>query len=610
MARIVAIVFNPVSRDARVTKQANSLAAQGHDVTVVGLADNNFPDTEAALDSGVQIKRVPRDVIKRLPPPKPAPAPADAPGPRPKRDIFGTFSKLVRDNKLYLLPIPFIVGYVALEWLGSNRDKKIEILFDIVILSLCAAAVVYFLAYLGSIVAAFGAMARFATTSVLSQRSSSNTSAKLIELAKKAAPQIVEAETERRMRLRTEYIVNLVKSMNPDIVHCHDVHALPAGAELKKQLNCLVIYDAHEIYEEIAQSNATAAEHYKEVHTAHIGKMDGFITINDSIANWYREHYPQAPDPVVIMNATIKAKPFEYDGRLHAAAGLPLEGRILLYQGGYATKRGLEYLVKSAAYLPPQWTLVMMGWGKTEPTLREIAATVNASSMHAREGDAVRFIPPVPQSELAEWSAGATIGVIPYENVGLNHWFCTPNKLWEYPNAGVPVLVSPFPELRKPVELYGYGWLLPDGTDPILLARKVASLTDEEIAAARAACVPFSENENWSKYEERLFALYATLTSKLPNGGQPLRPPVAEAASAQDGPNEPISDAGTGDTAPDPEEPSGSVPVETVTTEEQVEETAKELVGDLAGDAADEVAASGQMPEPNLSRGRRRRPRN
>ncbi len=55
-----------------------------------------------------------------------------------------------------------------------------------------------------------------------------------------------------------------------------------------------------------------------------------------------------------------------------------------------------------------------------------------------RDESKVRFIPPAPQKELKSWTQGATLGIIPYEGKMLNHWIATPNKLWEYPSAGVP----------------------------------------------------------------------------------------------------------------------------------------------------------------------------
>jgi hypothetical protein len=109
------------------------------------------------------------------------------------------------------------------------------------------------------------------------------------------------------------------------------------------------------------------------------------------------------------------------------------------------------------------------------------------------------------------WTAGGEIGVIPYENTGLNHWFCSPNKIWEFPNAGLPLLVSPFPELRKSVDIYRNGWLLPETEDTSYIGRLISSLSPEQIKEASFNSRKFIEENNWSFYEKRLVELYSKL---------------------------------------------------------------------------------------------------
>ncbi len=301
----------------------------------------------------------------------------------------------------------------------------------------------------------------------------------------------------------------------PQIVHCHDAINLPVGVALKWATRCLLIYDAHEIYEEVAQASPQRAKVYRAIHRMGQHHVDGFVTINRSIAQWYAEHYPHLPPAVVVKNATNVAGPIDYDGRLHLAAGLPLERKVLLYQGGFSKKRGLEYLVAAARHLSDDWTLVMMGWGTLEVELCAESELINQERSAQGRPPAVVFIPPAPHRELAQWTAGGTVGIIPYENIGLNHWFCTPNKLWEYPNAALPVLVSPFPELSAPVLEYGYGWLLPEDQDPQALGRLVAGLGREQIAQARANCDAFMRADNWQVYAEKLVELYRTLMPQV-----------------------------------------------------------------------------------------------
>ena len=509
MARICAFVFNPAIRDARVIKQANSLAAQGHEVTIIGLADANYPEERATLQSGVEILRVPVETGR-----------IDK-----GTALLGGLSSLPRKmikKNVHLLLLPFVFAYVAYFGLTGSLEERLEWLVNAIVYGMLIFGFFYLLANASRLVEAAFFVLRAVSRPLLGEDGSQGLYDAIKVRMRRIAPSMFEAEIERRSRARIEHMVKMAQALSPDVVHCHDAHTLPAGAAMKKATDCRAVYDAHEIYEEIAQGNAESARRYRKIHNDCLKYVDGFVTINDSIAGWYKENYPYIPEPTVIMNATIRTPSFKYDGRLHKAVGVSAKQRILLYQGGFASKRGLEYLVRAAAHLPNDWTLVMMGWGRLEPTLRAIGDGINASLADAREYPAVHFLPAVPQAELPYWSAGATVGVIPYENVGLNHWFCTPNKLWEYPNAGVPVLVSPFPELRKPVEAYGYGWLLPDDQDPRKLAEQLAGLSAQAIEEARNACAVFNAKENWAKYEARLLALYHEL----------LDPMAVEAASA------------------------------------------------------------------------------
>ena len=54
--------------------------------------------------------------------------------------------------------------------------------------------------------------------------------------------------------------------------------------------------------------------------------------------------------------------------------------------------------------------------------------------------------------ELLAFTAGADVGAIPYRAVGLNNYLTSPNKLFEYAVAGVPVVGSRFPELVKVIQ--------------------------------------------------------------------------------------------------------------------------------------------------------------
>lgn len=474
MAKICSIVFNSISSDARVLKEAHSLQKAGHAVTVLGLTDENNLIRKETLTTGVMLLRLDLQAARKF------------------VGVVTTGGTRVALLSLSLLLIVFalysLTGLLwALFW-GAVTGIVVSLLTVLFI------TIVQVRLYYRRIFDIEGDEDPQYSGGILF----------FLYAIKDAVPLFV----------RSIPMYLMVRRLQPEILHCHDVSTLPVGIMAKWLLRCRVVYDAHEIYEEVALASAERARAYRLIHKLGQRRVDAFITINESIAAWYAAHYPSMPPAVLIKNATSPSDSIDYDGRLHEASTQQRDRKILLYQGGFASKRGLEYVVKSAAYLSDEWVLVMMGWGSFEPRLRDLAEEINLARSEQGRPEAVVFIRPAPQEELALWSAGGTVGIIPYENIGLNHWFCTPNKLWEYPNAGVPVLVSPFPELSAPVLKYGYGWLLPDEQDPEALAKQVVSLSDEQIAEARKNCGKFINQDNWGVYESRLVDLYRGISEK------------------------------------------------------------------------------------------------
>jgi glycosyltransferase involved in cell wall biosynthesis len=123
----------------------------------------------------------------------------------------------------------------------------------------------------------------------------------------------------------------------------------------------------------------------------------------------------------------------------------------------------------------------------------------------------------VPPDELLRWVAGADVDAIPLQHSTLNHWLCTPNKLFESLAAGVPVVVSDFPVMRVIVLEDPEGPLgaACDPTDPRSIAETIGSILDRpaaERADLRARCLR-AAHERWSWETESvgLLALYDDL---------------------------------------------------------------------------------------------------
>jgi glycosyltransferase involved in cell wall biosynthesis len=486
MAKIVSVVLNSVSRDARVVKQARSLLAASHDVWVIGIADSNFTSSfEHTEDYGYLLRVSPKAAT----------------------------TLQIKAIKYFII----VVCLTSLVFLALSLGFPDAHLYIFLIFAL---SVIFALIFVrSSIRASLGDSVEGVpdSTERANRRTSKSFSSYLNTLVRVLLRTI--GRIQRPLRILSMFL--LVRRIRPDVVHCHDIHTLPIGILSKVVLRCAVIYDAHEIYEELTVSKFSIRLKYRLYHLLGQHFIDSFITINRSIAAWYSSRYPYMPAPVVIKNAAYVGVSVEYDGRLHSSAGIPLDRKVLLYQGGFSRNRGLDFLADSSPFLSDDWVIVFMGWGNYEAELRLKAVEINAVRKVSGRPDALVIIPPAPQRELALWTVGATLGIIPYENVCLNHWFCTPNKLWEYPAANVPVLVSPFPELTETVTKYGFGWVLPNLDSPKAFGEKVMSLTPTDIDTARQNCKLFMQDDNWKKYEGRLVELYDVLCSNRNNARSP-----------------------------------------------------------------------------------------
>ena len=536
------IVPNTIVTDARVLKQADTLAAAGHLVRVCGLIGTSITPGAASRDSGVELfwsdHRAKTANFWR---------------------IFGKLAKLALVVATYFLFFAVVIGNSVLiaEWFAAVfgngtwfsevhkqglaaivsvfiaggmciPERRIARFFQLAFSATFLLWIVYrattdvVAPFLGTLVPAwatlvliggigaviarlFARFVRFSNSYSTNDKSSPEIHDKFIEATK-----LKFAGPLWRRMIGTSLITPAV-AFRPDIVHCHDLLSLWAGTKIKERTGAKLVFDAHEIYEEVAQSDEKTKRMWHRTLKRYSDKVDVFITINTSIAEYYAQNHPKLPAALIIKNAAVPAEPFEYDGRMHRAAGLPPSQKILLYQGGFARKRGLERLIEASRFLGPEWTLVMMGWGSIERQLRERAAAVAADVDAHRSNPVIRFIDPAPQQDLVFWSAGATIGAIPYENTGLNHLYCTPNKLWEYPNAGVPILVSPLEEMSKVINRYRIGWFLPADLAPPAIAGVVNGLSEDEIAEARRACGPYMAEDGWPKYGARLTKIYDAL---------------------------------------------------------------------------------------------------
>jgi glycosyltransferase involved in cell wall biosynthesis len=324
-----------------------------------------------------------------------------------------------------------------------------------------------------------------------------------------ASPPLPERSALRSDLLNVIHVLRINLKMageaikqHADVYHAHDLDTLLAGYMAKLRTRKKLVYDFHELYTEQFKEGIKTGPwrfYYYSLEWFLVKRTELRLTVCESLGDWVTQRY--GTDGVI----TVRNVPV-YESPPQGQADLEREPMIL-YHGGYFRDRGLEQLIESAQYLE-RGRIVFRGFGELEDHLR---ALVREQGLE----DRVSFVPPVPMPELVKTAAEADIGVIPYIPFCLNNRFCLPNKIFEYLMAGLAVVGSDLPELRKVVMGHNVG-LVFNPEDPQDIARALNELLVDRArleAMKRNALLAARTVYNWEAESPKLLKAYESLVA-------------------------------------------------------------------------------------------------
>lgn len=294
-----------------------------------------------------------------------------------------------------------------------------------------------------------------------------------------------------RIALYNIQIVRKGLKIDSDIIHANDLNTLLAGYILSRIKKAKLFYDSHEIYPEQFEDES---KFFKLVlYTLEkilLTKVDRIITVNESIAEWFVNKY-KVPTPVVVLNSieskNIVKKSKKSTGRIKG-----------IYLGMMGTNRGLEELLQASKFFH-NTEIYFQGNGALEQTLKRIVIREGLTNIIFRES--------VPMESMVQSIQEFDFGVIPYKPSSINNYYCTPNKLFEYMSAGLAVLASDIPEMRRFVGEKGNG-LLFNPNDPKDIADKINLLTHKDLENMKKKCLVTAREYCWEKQAKKLLDAY------------------------------------------------------------------------------------------------------
>ncbi len=252
-----------------------------------------------------------------------------------------------------------------------------------------------------------------------------------------------------------------------------------------------IVYDSHELFPEIPElvDKPFVKKCWSTLETLILPKLKNTYTVCKSIADFYDKKYNTKFK--TILNLPNKKElelgcfPFESEGK-----------KIIIYQGAINIGRGLELIIDTMEFLD-NCILVVIGNGDIYEDL----------SQKVKDNIKIHFLGKIPPKELHKLTPLANLGLSIEDDLGLNYRFALPNKIFDYIQAEVPILVSDLPEMKQIVLNFGVGEIVAQRS-PKILAKQITKLLEKDFTKE----LQKAKNELiWENQEEKLSAIFKNL---------------------------------------------------------------------------------------------------
>jgi len=263
--------------------------------------------------------------------------------------------------------------------------------------------------------------------------------------------------------------IRIAMKLKPKLIHAHDYFMAFPGFVASWLSGSRLVYDAHElIIPEPGKSMNPRMYFWYLLERAIVNRADFVIAANKDRAHLMQRHYDLNIIPIVIQNISPKWDNIICESELITryptlSRKFPNE-RLLIYQGDVSLCRGIDRFLRALIYLPDNYRLIVVGGGPDLEKLISMAEPFERTGRFVALGRVDnKFLPFILQL--------ADLGIITYSFEGLNNIYCAPNKIFEYAQAGLPMVSTDQLPLCKLIKRYYIGELIgkKDGPEDIAL---------------------------------------------------------------------------------------------------------------------------------------------
>ncbi len=288
-----------------------------------------------------------------------------------------------------------------------------------------------------------------------------------------------------------------------NILLSNDLDTLLPNFLIHKIRKTPIVYDSHEYFTETPElvNRPFVQSVWKRIEKTIFPKLENIFTVNDSIAGLFEKDY--GIRPLVVRNIPPIRKRDQNLSREQYK--LPENKTILILQGaGINIQRGAEELVQAMQYLE-NCLLLIIGSGDVLGILKDMVQELKLQ-------EKVAFIPRQKPEKLFQYTCLADIGFSIDKDTNLNYRFSLPNKLFDYVHAGVAVITTPLPEIKRIVDEYQIGCFI-QNHKPEHIASVVQNLLDHPqiLNTYKENCIKAAQGLHWETEKKQLDKIYLKL---------------------------------------------------------------------------------------------------
>jgi hypothetical protein len=284
-------------------------------------------------------------------------------------------------------------------------------------------------------------------------------------------------------------LLNQFKDKEYDIVIANNIESLPFA--IKISYNSLIIFDAHEYHPEEFNDNLFwrifHKPYLKYLCKKYIKYCDLFTTVSQTIANKYMGLYNKEVYTITNAAQYFNLSPYQTIRKIK-----------IIHHGAAIRSRRLEDMIDMAMMLEKRFEVYFMLTGGEN--------YINQLKRYASKNKSIYFIPPVNSEKIIEYTNIYDIAIYILSPRNFNHINALPNKLFEFIQARLCLVVTPNLEMKNIVEKFRVGRVCSDYS-PKTMAKTINSMSIEQIMNYKRACDYAAKKHNFQKNKDIFLAL-------------------------------------------------------------------------------------------------------